>query len=165
MPGEDTPASRPDAGAVIVIYGSGTGLTTTTAGIPASQFWSQNAAGVAGISETGDSFGSALPQAISTTMGSLTSLLEHLVDDNEFALRSGKVMSSTVRRWPHRHSFHVPSSQSFDVTDFDRFLLLCREELRIFFRSLLRGAISMAMESVISRSVHQGPRRATPWRA
>lgn len=60
VPGEDTPASRPDAGAVIVIYGSGTGLTATTTGIPASQFWSQNAAGVPDTSEADDSFGSAL---------------------------------------------------------------------------------------------------------
>jgi len=57
---EDTPETEPDAGAVIVIYGPGTGLTTTTSGIPASQFWSQNATGVPAISEEGDGFGSAL---------------------------------------------------------------------------------------------------------
>jgi hypothetical protein len=60
VPGEDTPATRPDAGAVIVIYGSATGLTAGGANIPASQFWSQNAPGVPGASETDDGFGSAL---------------------------------------------------------------------------------------------------------
>jgi FG-GAP repeat len=60
VPGEDTPATAPNAGAVIVIYGSATGLTAGGANIPASQFWSQNAAGVPGASESGDRFGSAL---------------------------------------------------------------------------------------------------------
>jgi hypothetical protein len=60
IPLQDTPASVADSGAVIVIYGSSVGLTTTTAGIPAAQFWSQNAPGVPGTSEAGDLFGSAL---------------------------------------------------------------------------------------------------------
>ena len=60
-PFEDTPSTEPDAGAVIVIYGSANGLTATGgAGIPASQFWSQNSPGVPGASESGDHFGSAL---------------------------------------------------------------------------------------------------------
>jgi hypothetical protein len=57
IPLQDTPASVADSGAVIVIYGSSVGLTTTTAGIPAAQFWSQNAPGVPGTSEAGDLFG------------------------------------------------------------------------------------------------------------
>jgi hypothetical protein len=60
VPGEDTPSTRPDAGAVIVIYGSATGLSAGGTNIPASQFWSQNATGVPGASESGDRFGSAL---------------------------------------------------------------------------------------------------------
>ncbi|HEY8154077.1 MAG TPA: hypothetical protein VII72_08125 [Myxococcota bacterium] len=60
VPNEETPSGVPDAGAVIVIYGSTNGLTATDASVPPSQFWSQNASGVPGESETGDLFGSAL---------------------------------------------------------------------------------------------------------
>src|SRR5262245_40475634 len=64
VPGEDTPNDVSNSGAVNVIYGSGTaGLTASTTAVPpvpAPQFWSQNAAGVPGISEAGDAFGSAL---------------------------------------------------------------------------------------------------------
>jgi hypothetical protein len=59
VPGEDTPASRPDAGAVIVVYGSSNGLTTDPA-VPAPQFWSQNASGVPQFSESGDRFGTSV---------------------------------------------------------------------------------------------------------
>jgi hypothetical protein len=60
VPNEETPSGRPGAGAVIVIYGSTNGLTATNPSLPPSQFWSQNAEGVPGDSETGDHFGSAL---------------------------------------------------------------------------------------------------------
>ena len=59
VPGEDTPATRPDAGAVIVVYGSATGLTTDPS-VPAPQFWSQNASGVPQFSEAGDRFGTSV---------------------------------------------------------------------------------------------------------
>ena len=105
---------------MIVIYGSGTGLTTTTTGIPASQFWSQNAAGVAGISETGDSFGSALAAGDFNDDGFSDLAVGAPFDDNEFALRSGKVIviygsSNGLTATDST----VPSSQSFDVMDFD----------------------------------------------
>jgi hypothetical protein len=58
--GEETPAGVPSSGAVIVIYGSPGGLTATDASVPASQFFSQNSAGVPGGSERDDRFGSAL---------------------------------------------------------------------------------------------------------
>src|SRR5262249_39123758 len=45
VPFEDT-GGAVDAGAVIVIYGSASGLTTTDLTRPASQFWSQNSPGV-----------------------------------------------------------------------------------------------------------------------
>src|SRR5262245_10913413 len=63
VPGEDTPNDVSNSGAVNVIYGSAAGLTTSATGgppIPAPQCWSQNAAGVPGVSEAGDAFGSAL---------------------------------------------------------------------------------------------------------
>jgi hypothetical protein len=60
MPNEDTPSSAPNAGAVIVIYGSANGLTATDAAVPASQFWSQNSPGVPDGSQTNEEFGSAL---------------------------------------------------------------------------------------------------------
>src|SRR6185503_415997 len=54
-PGEDTPDSAPTAGAVMVLYGSSTGLKGT-----GSQFWSQNSPGINGGSETLDQCGSSL---------------------------------------------------------------------------------------------------------
>ncbi len=60
IPNEDTPAGTTDSGAVIVIYGSANGLTTTSSTVPAAQFWSQNATGVPGPSQAGDHFGAAL---------------------------------------------------------------------------------------------------------
>jgi hypothetical protein len=47
-----------DAGAVNVIYGSSSGLSTT-AGLQA-QFWTQNTTGIQGVSELGDYFGYSL---------------------------------------------------------------------------------------------------------
>jgi hypothetical protein len=58
IPDEDTGAE--DAGAINVIYGSGTGLTATALNVPAPQFWSQNSPGLSGASEEGDRFGTAL---------------------------------------------------------------------------------------------------------
>ena len=52
---EDTPASQPHAGAVIVLYGSSVGLKGV-----GSQFWSQNSPGINGGSETLDHCGSSL---------------------------------------------------------------------------------------------------------
>jgi hypothetical protein len=49
-----------DAGAVNVIYGSSGGLTAPTAGFPASQFWTQESAGVLGSGAASDRFGTAL---------------------------------------------------------------------------------------------------------
>lgn len=50
-----------DAGAVVVIYGTSTGLNAADgSGVPVSQFWSQGAAGVPGSPEANDLFGSAL---------------------------------------------------------------------------------------------------------
>ncbi len=64
---EDSPPGVPHSGAVIVIYGSSTGLRAPGASelqpppaVPVSQFWSQNSEGVPGGSEPGDNFGSAL---------------------------------------------------------------------------------------------------------
>ena len=52
--GEDV-GSAADAGAAAVIYGTGSGLTSTN-----SQLWHQNSAGIADAAETGDSFGRSL---------------------------------------------------------------------------------------------------------
>jgi hypothetical protein len=60
VPNKETPAGVPRSGAVIVIYGSANGLTTTDSSKPAPQFWSQNTDGVSGVSESADTFGSAL---------------------------------------------------------------------------------------------------------
>ncbi len=60
MPEEDTPEDQPSSGAVVVIYGSASGLTATNTAVPASQFWSQNTPGVPESSENGDGFGAAL---------------------------------------------------------------------------------------------------------
>ena len=54
VPAEDVGAIA-DAGAVHVIYGSAGGLTSA-----GSQFWTQNTAGIADVSESADRFGSAL---------------------------------------------------------------------------------------------------------
>jgi hypothetical protein len=54
VPGEDVGAVA-DAGAVNVLYGSAAGLSASGA-----QFFSQNSAGVLGLAETEDGFGSAL---------------------------------------------------------------------------------------------------------
>ena len=54
VPGEDIGIIR-DAGAVNVIYGSATGLTSV-----GDDIWHQNSGGILGVSEAGDSFGSAL---------------------------------------------------------------------------------------------------------
>ena len=60
-PKKNTPSSVTDSGAVFVIYGSADGLVPAGgAGIPATQFWSQNTTGVPDTSEAGDRFGSAL---------------------------------------------------------------------------------------------------------
>jgi hypothetical protein len=45
----------PEAGAVNVLYGSGSGLTSA-----GNQFWTQNSSGVLDVSEDGDQFGFAL---------------------------------------------------------------------------------------------------------
>ncbi len=62
VPREDTPVGVVDSGAVIVIYGSANGLTTTDPTVPAAQFWSQNSPGMPSEerSQRNDSFGSAL---------------------------------------------------------------------------------------------------------
>jgi len=61
VPDKNTPATVSNSGAVVVIYGAADGLTSTGgAGVPASQFWSQNTTGVQGTSEGGDRFGAAL---------------------------------------------------------------------------------------------------------
>jgi hypothetical protein len=61
VPFKHTPSTVQDSGAVIVIYGSATGLVPAGgSGIPASRFWSQNTPGVPDSSEEGDRFGSAL---------------------------------------------------------------------------------------------------------
>ncbi len=64
VPGEDTPVGVFSSGAVIVIYGSASGLVapTTAGSIPAAQFWSQNSDGtrIPDASEAADRFGSAL---------------------------------------------------------------------------------------------------------
>ena len=60
-PGKNSPASVESSGAVYVIYGSATGLLPEGGnGIPATQFWAQNTAGIPGTSEEDDHFGSAL---------------------------------------------------------------------------------------------------------
>jgi FG-GAP repeat len=59
IPGEDLIDNTvDDAGAVHVIYGSGSGLTST-----GNQFWHQDSPGVAGGVEAGDQFGSTLAAA------------------------------------------------------------------------------------------------------
>lgn len=58
VPDEDI-GSTEDAGAVNIIYGSANGLTTG-AGVPASQFWSENTAEVPRGAETNDHFGESL---------------------------------------------------------------------------------------------------------
>jgi hypothetical protein len=55
IPDENTPSTVSDSGAVIVLYGTSSGLSSTN-----NQFWSQNATGIADTSESGDHFGSAL---------------------------------------------------------------------------------------------------------
>src|SRR2546422_3348547 len=60
VPEKNTPVGVVNSGAVIVIYGSANGLTTTDPTVPAAQFWSQNTPGVPGVSHAGDHFGSAL---------------------------------------------------------------------------------------------------------
>jgi hypothetical protein len=62
VPNKNTPATVENSGAVVIIYGSADGLVapTTTSTTPHAQFWSQNATGVPGSSETGDFFGLAL---------------------------------------------------------------------------------------------------------
>src|SRR5712691_7066302 len=59
VPDEDL-GSIVDGGSVNIIYGSANGLTTTTAGIPAAQFWSLSFIGLNGGSRAGDRFGAAL---------------------------------------------------------------------------------------------------------
>ena len=56
VPNEDV-GSIEDAGAVNVIYGSASGLSST---VKADQFWSQNTANVEEVAEATDHFGSAL---------------------------------------------------------------------------------------------------------
>src|SRR6476659_10003993 len=60
IPMEDTPAGTSDSGAVVIIYGSRNGLTSTDPTVPAAQFWSQNSDGISGTSESGDRFGTSL---------------------------------------------------------------------------------------------------------
>lgn len=60
IPLEDTPAGTSGSGAVIVIYGSRNGLTSTDSAVPAPQFWSQNSDGISGASESSDRFGTSL---------------------------------------------------------------------------------------------------------
>jgi len=57
VPHEGIVSSTDQAGGVNVIYGSSTGLSTTT--VP-DQFWSQDSANVEDVSEQGDNFGSSL---------------------------------------------------------------------------------------------------------
>ena len=62
-PGEDVGATV-DAGVVHVLFGSAAGLTAT-----GSQYWTQNAPGLADAVEAGDRFGSALTAGTFTTSG------------------------------------------------------------------------------------------------
>jgi hypothetical protein len=55
VPSEGIGTTRPGAGAVNVIYGSGGGLDST-----GNQLWTQNSAGILDAAESGDSFGAAL---------------------------------------------------------------------------------------------------------
>jgi hypothetical protein len=55
VPGESLGAGQASAGVVQVLYGSGGGLTAT-----ASQLWSQDSPGVAGVAEARDGLGGAL---------------------------------------------------------------------------------------------------------
>jgi hypothetical protein len=57
-PGENIGTTRPGAGAVNVIYGSGTGLTST-----GNQLWTQNSADILDSAHAGESFGAALAAA------------------------------------------------------------------------------------------------------
>jgi hypothetical protein len=58
VPGENIGTTRPGAGAVNAIYGSGGGLTST-----GNQFWNQNSTNILDAAESGDSFGSAVAAA------------------------------------------------------------------------------------------------------
>ncbi len=64
IPHQETPVGVIDSGAVIVIYGSPTGLGQGSNGAELPdilpQFWSQNSAGIPGSSEAHDEFGAAL---------------------------------------------------------------------------------------------------------
>jgi disulfide bond formation protein DsbB len=55
VPDENIGTTKPSAGAVTVIYGSGGGLTST-----GNQFWSQNSTDIKDAAEAGDRFGAAL---------------------------------------------------------------------------------------------------------
>jgi hypothetical protein len=55
IPDEDSPSTVSNSGAVIVLYGTASGLSATN-----NQFWGQNATGIADTSESGDRFGAAL---------------------------------------------------------------------------------------------------------
>ena len=54
MPYEDV-GEKVDAGAVIVLYGAGGGLSATNA-----QNWDQDSPGISGVSSTADRFGSSM---------------------------------------------------------------------------------------------------------
>jgi hypothetical protein len=61
VPNKDASAAVANSGAVVVVYGSSTGLTAAAGiGVPARQLWTQSTFGVASSSETGDRFGAAL---------------------------------------------------------------------------------------------------------
>jgi hypothetical protein len=53
---DDTVAGKDAAGAVNVLYGSATGLSTAT-----DQLWTQDSAGIGGSARSGDHLGAALP--------------------------------------------------------------------------------------------------------
>ena len=57
VPGEGTPEPTDAQGAVQILYGSSSGLQTSS---PADQFWYQDTPGVEDIAEVGDQFGSSL---------------------------------------------------------------------------------------------------------
>ncbi|HYL59241.1 MAG TPA: hypothetical protein VEU51_10245, partial [Candidatus Acidoferrales bacterium] len=61
IPDEDL-SGQTDAGAVVVIYGSAASglIPAGAAGVPASQFWTQDSPGILDIAEAGDHFGAAL---------------------------------------------------------------------------------------------------------
>ena len=58
VPAENIGTTKPDAGAVNVIYGSGGGLTST-----GNQLWTQNSADILDAADSGESFGAALAAA------------------------------------------------------------------------------------------------------